>query len=29
MKPGEMMPGGTMGRAPQSPTTTPPNTPRP
>ena len=29
MKPGAMMPGGTMGPAPQSPTTTPPNTPRP
>jgi hypothetical protein len=29
MKPGEMMPGGMMGPAPQSPTPTPPNTPRP
>ena len=29
MKPGEMMPGGMMGPGPQSPTTTPSNTPRP
>jgi hypothetical protein len=29
MKPGEMMPGGMMGPAPQSLTPTPPNTPRP
>jgi hypothetical protein len=29
MKPGDMMPGGRMGPAPQSPTTTSPNTPRP
>ena len=29
MKPSEMMPGGMMGPGPQSPTTTPSNTPRP